>query len=129
MKRRDVIKAGLAAGGLIASRTATAKDTIGATPSAGVEAPAARGARESLAAESKRVTVVTGNFAEQVERLLGDGSAFGMELRYARQPRPDGSADAVSAALAAGAEPPRLVATADTQFAVDAAQMRLQRVA
>jgi len=72
--------------------------------------------RELQAAESKRVTVVTGHLAEQVERLLGDGSAFGMELRYARQPRPDGSADAVSAALSAGAEPPLLVATADTLF-------------
>src|SRR5213079_208208 len=72
--------------------------------------------RELQAAESKRVTVVTGHLAEQVERLLGDGSAFGMELRYARQPRPDGSADAVSRGLAAGAEAPLLVATADTVF-------------
>jgi NDP-sugar pyrophosphorylase family protein len=67
-------------------------------------------------AGSERVTVVTGHLAEQVERLLGDGSGFGLELRYARQPRPDGSADAVSRALAAGAEPPLIVATADTVF-------------
>jgi glucose-1-phosphate thymidylyltransferase len=63
-----------------------------------------------------RVTVVTGYFAEQVERLLGDGSGFGVVLRYARQPRADGSADAVSRGLAAGAEAPLLVATADTVF-------------
>jgi NDP-sugar pyrophosphorylase family protein len=63
-----------------------------------------------------RVTVVTGYLAEEVERLLGDGSGFGLELRYARQPRPDGSADAVSRGLAAGAQAPLVVATADTVF-------------
>jgi MurNAc alpha-1-phosphate uridylyltransferase len=76
----------------------------------------ARLVRDLREAGSERVTVVTGHLAEQVERLLGDGSAFGLELRYAHQPRPDGSADAVSRALAAGAEPPLLVATADTVF-------------
>ena len=35
---------------------------------------------------------------------------------YADQPRPDGSADAVARALAAGAEPPCLVVGADTVF-------------
>jgi NDP-sugar pyrophosphorylase family protein len=72
--------------------------------------------RELRAAGCDRVTVVTGYLAEQVESLLGDGSGFGVELRYARQPRPDGSADAVSCGLAAGAEAPLLVATADTVF-------------
>lgn len=72
--------------------------------------------RELRAAGCQRVTVVTGYLAEQVESLLGNGSGFGLELRYARQPRPDGSADAVSRALAAGAGPPLLVATADTVF-------------
>jgi NDP-sugar pyrophosphorylase family protein len=72
--------------------------------------------RELRAAGCDRVTVVTGYLAEQVERLLGDGSGFGLELRFARQPRPDGSADAVSRGLAAGAEAPLLVATADTVF-------------
>jgi UDP-N-acetylglucosamine diphosphorylase / glucose-1-phosphate thymidylyltransferase / UDP-N-acetylgalactosamine diphosphorylase / glucosamine-1-phosphate N-acetyltransferase / galactosamine-1-phosphate N-acetyltransferase len=71
---------------------------------------------ELRAAGCDRVTVVTGYLAEQVERLLGDGSGFGLELRYARQPRSDGSADAVSRGLAAGAEAPLLVATADTVF-------------
>jgi NDP-sugar pyrophosphorylase family protein len=72
--------------------------------------------RELRAAGCERVTVVTGYLAEQVEGLLGDGSGFGVEVRYTRQPRPDGSADAVSRGLAAGAEPPLLVATADTVF-------------
>jgi len=72
--------------------------------------------RELRAAACERVTVVTGYLAEQVEGLLGDGSGFGVQLRYARQPRPDGSADAVSRGMAAGAEAPLLVATADTFF-------------
>src|SRR6266576_6622740 len=72
--------------------------------------------RELRAAGCDRATVVTGYLAEQVESVLGDGSGFGVELRYARQSRPDGSADAVSRGLAAGAEAPLLVATADTVF-------------
>jgi NDP-sugar pyrophosphorylase family protein len=72
--------------------------------------------RELQAAGCRTVTVVTGHLAEQVERLLGDGSGFALELRYARQPRPDGSADAVSRALDAGAKPPLLIVTADTVF-------------
>ena len=72
--------------------------------------------RELRGAGCDRATVVTGYLAEQVESLLGDGSGFGVELRYARQPGPDGSADAVSRGLAAGAEAPLLVATADTVF-------------
>ena len=63
-----------------------------------------------------RATVVTGHLAEKVEGLLGDGSAYGVELRYAHQPRADGSADAVVRALAAGAEPPALVTVADTVY-------------
>ena len=72
--------------------------------------------RELAAADLTEVTVVTGYLAEQVEELLGDGSAFGVELRYARQPRPDGSADAVRRAVEAGARPPFLVSAADTLF-------------
>jgi NDP-sugar pyrophosphorylase family protein len=64
----------------------------------------------------ERVTVVTGHLAEKVERLLGDGSAYGLELQYARQPQPDGSADAVRRALDAGARPPLLVIVGDTLF-------------
>jgi dTDP-glucose pyrophosphorylase len=57
--------------------------------------------------------VVTGQLAEQVEGLLGDGSAFGLHVVYVRQPTADGSADAV---LRAHAEPPYLVVGADTVF-------------
>ncbi|HWL32334.1 MAG TPA: sugar phosphate nucleotidyltransferase [Gaiellaceae bacterium] len=60
-----------------------------------------------------RVTVVTGHLAEQVESLLGDGSGFGVDVRYVRQPEPAGSADAVRRA---GERPPYLVAAADTVF-------------
>jgi NDP-sugar pyrophosphorylase family protein len=67
-------------------------------------------------AECTRVTVVTGHIAEAVEGLIGDGSAYGVEVVYAHQPRPDGSADAVVRALAAGAEPPVLVTVADTVY-------------
>ena len=73
--------------------------------------------RELAAADLTEVTVVTGYLAEQVEELLGDGSAFGVELRYARQPRPDGSADAVRRAVEAGARTPFLVSAADTLYA------------
>jgi UDP-N-acetylglucosamine diphosphorylase / glucose-1-phosphate thymidylyltransferase / UDP-N-acetylgalactosamine diphosphorylase / glucosamine-1-phosphate N-acetyltransferase / galactosamine-1-phosphate N-acetyltransferase len=59
------------------------------------------------------VALVTGHLAEQVERLAGDGSAFGLEVRCVRQPSPDGSADAVRRA---GLEPPYLVLAADTVF-------------
>ena len=72
--------------------------------------------RELRAAGCRRVTVVTGHLAEEVEALLGDGSGFGLELRYARQPKPLGSADAVARGLASGARPPLLIATADTVF-------------
>ncbi len=73
--------------------------------------------RDLQAAGCERVTVVTGHLAEHVEALLGDGSGFGIRIAYVRQPRPDGSADAVRRALAGGAEPPVLVAAADHVFA------------
>jgi NDP-sugar pyrophosphorylase family protein len=72
--------------------------------------------RELAAAGCEQVTVVTGHLAAQVEALVGEGSAFGLQLRFARQPRPDGSADAVRRALEAGASPPVIVSTADTVF-------------
>ena len=73
----------------------------------------ARLLRDLAAAGCPRVTVVIGHLGEQVQRLLGDGSAFGVSLRYASQPHPDGSADAVRRA---GEEPPYLVLAADTLF-------------
>jgi CTP:molybdopterin cytidylyltransferase MocA len=72
--------------------------------------------RELAASGLTDVTVVTGHLAEQVEELLGDGSAFGVEVGYVRQPEPDGSADAVRRAVDAGAEPPLVVSAADTLY-------------
>jgi len=66
--------------------------------------------RELQAAGIGRVTVVTGHLAGQVETLL---AGFDHELRFVRQPQPDGSADAVRRA---GLEAPYLVAGADTHF-------------
>ncbi|HEY8104201.1 MAG TPA: sugar phosphate nucleotidyltransferase [Gaiellaceae bacterium] len=70
--------------------------------------------RELAAAGCRRVTVVVGHLGDQVPALLGDGSRFGIELRYVTQPEQDGSADAVRRAAE---EPPYLVAGADTVFA------------
>ena len=72
--------------------------------------------RELAGAGLGCVYVVTGHLAEQVEELVGDGSGFLLDVRYARQPRVLGSADAVRCALAAGAEPPLLVTAADTVY-------------
>ena len=72
--------------------------------------------RELAAAEFRRVWVVTGHLADQVERLVGDGTAFGLEVRFVRQPGVLGSADAVQRAVAAGAGPPVLVSAADTVY-------------
>lgn len=72
--------------------------------------------RELAAAGCGLAVVVTGYLAEQVEELVGDGSAFGLDVRYARQPGVLGSADTVRRALAAGAQPPLLVSAADTVY-------------
>jgi bifunctional UDP-N-acetylglucosamine pyrophosphorylase/glucosamine-1-phosphate N-acetyltransferase len=73
----------------------------------------ARLLRELAAAGCPRATVVIGHLGEQVQRLLGDGSAFGIPVRYVPQPQADGSADAVKRAAQ---EPPYLVLAADTVF-------------
>jgi NDP-sugar pyrophosphorylase family protein len=73
--------------------------------------------RELAGAGITRAFVVTGHLAEQVEELVGDGSAFGLEVRYARQPGVLGSADVVRRGLDAGARPPLIVVAADTVFA------------
>jgi CTP:molybdopterin cytidylyltransferase MocA len=72
--------------------------------------------RELAASGLAGVTVVTGHLAEQVEALVGDGCAFGVGVRFVRQPRPEGSADAVRRALDGGARLPALVTAADTAF-------------
>ena len=73
--------------------------------------------RELAAAGFERATVVTGHLAAQVEALAGDGSAFGLEVRFARQPDRHGSADAVRCAVAAGVTPPYVITAADTVYA------------
>lgn len=79
--------------------------------------------RDLAAAGVERVTIVTGHLAEQVEALIGDGAAWRMEVVYARQPRPDGSSDAVARALGAGARVPALVTAADTRYASGAVRL------
>jgi len=60
----------------------------------------------------ERATVVTGHLGHQVEQLVGEG--FPLEVRFARQPVPDGSADAVRCGFTVA---PTLVVAADTVFA------------
>lgn len=72
--------------------------------------------RELARAGCVDVWVVTGHLAEQVEGLVGDGSAFGVAVKFVRQPEPLGSADAVQRALDAGAGLPAVVSAADTVF-------------
>jgi dTDP-glucose pyrophosphorylase len=74
--------------------------------------------RELARADCTRVWVVTGHLAEQVEGLVGDGSAFGVVVGFVRQPEALGSADAVQRALDAGARTPAVVSAADTVFRV-----------
>ena len=74
----------------------------------------ARLLREVAAAGPADVTVVVGHLGAQVQRLLGDGGAFGLRLRYAEQVGQHGSAHAVAAAAP---PPPYLVVGADTVFA------------
>jgi NDP-sugar pyrophosphorylase family protein len=57
------------------------------------------------------ITVVTGYLAERVEEFLE-----GLDVRFVRQPQPDGSADAVRRALDGGAGLPAIVTAADTVF-------------
>src|ERR1051326_4108405 len=72
--------------------------------------------RELAAGEVSRVFLVTGDLAEAVERLVGDGSAFGVATQTVRQPGVLGSADAVQRAVDAGAAVPFLVSAADTVY-------------
>ena len=72
--------------------------------------------RELAAAGFDETTIVVGRLGEEIEALVGDGSAFGLGVRYVEQPEPLGSADAVVRALAAGVAPPLLVTAADTVY-------------
>jgi len=58
------------------------------------------------------VTVVVGHLGDQI-RILLDGSG----VRFAEQPKPLGSADALRCAIDAGARAPFVVTVADTVFA------------
>jgi dTDP-glucose pyrophosphorylase len=72
--------------------------------------------RELGAAGLDPVTIVLGHLGVQIEALVGDGSAFGLQAQYVHQPQPLGSADALRRALAAGARAPMLVSAADTAY-------------
>jgi NDP-sugar pyrophosphorylase family protein len=72
--------------------------------------------RELATAAFERVFLVTGHLAEQVERLAGDGSAFGLGIQVVGQPAVLGSADAVQRAVVAGARLPVVVSAADTVY-------------
>src|SRR5919106_26547 len=72
--------------------------------------------RDLAAAGLERAWVVSGHLGAQVDALVGDGSAWGLEAGAVRQPEPLASADGVRRALEAGAEPPLLVTAADTVF-------------
>ena len=68
--------------------------------------------RELHGAGVEEVTVVVGHLGDQIRRLL-DG--FG--VRFAEQPEPLGSADAVRRAVEAGARAPFVATVADTVYA------------
>lgn len=72
--------------------------------------------RELAAAGVARVWLVTGHLRESVRALVGDGTAFGLEVRDVQQPAVLGSADAVARAVEAGASLPLVVCAADTVF-------------
>jgi NDP-sugar pyrophosphorylase family protein len=72
--------------------------------------------RDLREAGATRVWLVTGYLRDRVEALVGDGAAFGLDVRNVHQPSVLGSSDAVARALEAGASPPLVVCAADTVF-------------
>ncbi len=72
--------------------------------------------RELAGAGARHVWLVTGHLGDHVRALVGDGAAFGVEVREVHQPSVLGSADAVARAVEAGAALPLLVCAADTVF-------------
>ena len=54
--------------------------------------------RELAAAGAREATDVVGHLGDQVAAVVGDGSAYGLDVLVVRQPSPDGSADAVRVA-------------------------------
>jgi UTP-glucose-1-phosphate uridylyltransferase len=71
----------------------------------------ARVLRDLAAAGVERATVVTGHLGHQVEALVREG--FPLDVRFVRQPEPDGSADAVHRGFTVA---PVLAVAADTVF-------------
>jgi CTP:molybdopterin cytidylyltransferase MocA len=67
--------------------------------------------RELEQAQLEPVTVVVGHLGDQIRRLLD-----GLEVRFADQPEPLGSADAVLRAVEAGGRAPFIVSVADTVY-------------
>jgi glucose-1-phosphate thymidylyltransferase len=67
-------------------------------------------------AGATRAWIVVGHLQDEIRTLLGDGSAFSLDLRYVEQPRADGSADAAIRAYAEGAQTPTVIVGADTVF-------------
>jgi UTP-glucose-1-phosphate uridylyltransferase len=68
--------------------------------------------RQLQAAGIQRTTVVVGHLGDQIRRFLAEA-----DVRFAEQPEPHGSADAVRRAVDAGATPPFVVTVADTVYA------------
>jgi CTP:molybdopterin cytidylyltransferase MocA len=68
--------------------------------------------RELEAAGVWPVTVVVGDLGDQIRRLLA-----GLDVHFAEQREPLGSADAVREAISAGARAPFVVSVADTVYA------------
>ena len=69
---------------------------------------------EVAAAGCPRAWVVVGYLAEHVIKLVEDNPR--VDVEFVRQPAVVGSADAVSRALEAGAQPPLLISAADTVY-------------
>jgi UTP-glucose-1-phosphate uridylyltransferase len=77
--------------------------------------------RELEEAGVEDVTVVIGHLGDQIRNLLD-----GFDVRFAQQPEPLGSADALRCAVQAGARTPFLVTVADTVFGPGDVQRFLQ---
>jgi UTP-glucose-1-phosphate uridylyltransferase len=77
--------------------------------------------RELEEAWVEDVTVVIGHLGDQIRNLLD-----GFDVRFAEQPEPLGSADALRCAVEAGAHAPFLVTVADTVFGPGDVQRFLQ---
>jgi NDP-sugar pyrophosphorylase family protein len=69
------------------------------------------------------VVLCTGHAADQVEACCGDGSHWGLRLRYSREPRPLGTAGALKHAQSLIGSNPFLVLNGDTFVGADLARL------